>query len=414
MKKILAIFLFAIFFIPQIVSAQENINLYFFYGNGCPHCAKEEEFLEKIEQEYDNIEIYKYETWYNRENAQKLAKVARELNLNVGGVPILIVGESVIVGYYNDQVTGRKITDKIEEYSRNGCKDPVAQILGIEDSSQDKCVHGCDEGDEECLHDCGCEADISKEESSQTINLPIFGEVNAKRFSLPVLTILVGGLDGFNPCAMWVLLFLISLLLGMEDRKKMWILGGAFILTSGAVYFLFLSAWLNLFLFIGFIFWIRLLVGVVAFGSGTYHLKEFFFNKKGTCHVTANEGRKKTFDKLKDVISRKNFLLSLGGIMLLAISVNLVELVCSAGLPAVYTQILALSNLPTWQYYSYLLLYILIFMLDDLFIFILAMATLKMQGISSRYTRYSNLIGGLLMLIIGLLLLFKPGWLMFG
>jgi len=102
------------------------------------------------------------------------------------------------------------------------------------------------------------------------------------------------------------------------------------------------------------------------------------------------------------------------GFILLAAAVNLVELVCSAGLPAVYTQVIALAGLPSWQYYGYLLLYILIFMLDDLLIFFVAMFTLRMKAISSRYTRWSNAIGGIIMLIVGLLLLFKPGWIMFG
>ncbi len=412
MKKLLVIFLFAIFFIPSLVLAEENLNLYFFYGQGCPHCAKEEIFLEKIEKEYDNIQIYRYETWYNGTNARLLAKVGKELGIKTAGVPILIIGGDVILGYHNDETTGQKIIDKIDKFSENGCSDPVAPILGLV-PEENKCIHGCDLSDDECAHDCGCTADVTRESSSR-INVPFIGEVDAKNVSLPILTILIGGLDGFNPCAMWVLLFLISLLLGMEDRKKMWILGGAFIFSSGLVYFLFLAAWLNLFLFIGFIFWIRFIIALVAVGSGSYHLREYFKNKKGTCHVTEDEDRRKTFYKLKEIISRKNFLFALGGIVLLAAAVNLVELVCSAGFPAIYTQILSLAHLPTWQYYGYLLLYIFVFMLDDLLIFVLAMVTLKMQGISSKYTRYSNLIGGILMLIIGLLLLFKPGWLMFG
>ena len=109
-----------------------------------------------------------------------------------------------------------------------------------------------------------------------------------------------------------------------------------------------------------------------------------------------------------------NFLIALVGIVLLAAAVNLVELVCSAGLPAVYTQVLILSGLPAWQYYVYLLLYIIFFMLDDLFVFFIAMSTLKMAFISAKYTRYSNAIGGILMLIIGILLIFRPDWLFFG
>ena len=193
----------------------------------------------------------------------------------------------------------------------------------------------------------------------------------------------------------------------------MWILGGSFIAASGFAYFLFLTAWLNLLLFLGFIFWIRILIGLVALGAGAYNLRDFIVNKEGGCEVTGDEKRQKIFEKLRKISQQKQFLLALGGIILLAFAVNLVELVCSAGLPAIYTQILALSKLPNWQYYLYLLFYIFIFMLDDLIVFIIAMLTLQAIGIESKYARASHLIGGLLMLLIGLLLLFKPELLMF-
>jgi len=212
---------------------------------------------------------------------------------------------------------------------------------------------------------------------------------------------------------MWTLLFLISLLLGMQDRRRMWILGSSFIITSALVYFLFLSAWLNLFLFLGVVTWVRWIIALVALGSGTYYLYDYCRNQSG-CSVMGDEKRQAVFNKLKEITQKKQFFLALGGIILLAIAVNLVELVCSAGLPAVYTQVLSLSNLASWQYYLYLALYILVFMLDDLFIFFTAMLTLKAVGIESKYSRLSHLIGGILMVIIGTLLLFKPSWLMFG
>ena len=119
-------------------------------------------------------------------------------------------------------------------------------------------------------------------------------------------------------------------------------------------------------------------------------------------------------DRLKAVISTRKFWLALGGIVLLSFLVNLVELICSAGFPVVYLQILSLTPMPFWQYYLYLLLYIVIFMLDDIIVFVVAMITLQLTGVTTRYKRLSNLIGGVLMLVIGLLLIFKPGWLMFG
>ena len=194
----------------------------------------------------------------------------------------------------------------------------------------------------------------------------------------------------------------------------MWILGSTFIVTSGAVYFLFLSAWLNFFLFLGLVFWIRIIIALVALVSGVYHLKEYFTNKEVACKVTSGQKRQLIFEKIKNIIKTNKFWLAILGIILLAAAVNLVELVCSVGLPAIYTNVLSMSNLSPWQYYAYLLLYIVIFMIDDMFVFFIAMTTLKIKGISTKYSRFANLIGGIIMLIIGLLLIIKPGWLMFG
>jgi hypothetical protein len=252
------------------------------------------------------------------------------------------------------------------------------------------------------------------EDTKKFINVPGLGEIDVLNFSLPCITIVMGILDGFNPCALWILLFLISLLLGIKNKKRMWFLGGAFILASASVYFLFMVAWLKFILFIGFVMWARFLIGSVAFLGGSYNLKEFLFNKGSGCKVVNDEKRQKVFVRLKQIIQQRSFLISLVGIIFLAFAVNLVELLCSAGLPAVYTQILALNNLVGWQYYSYILLYILFFMVDDLFIFFVAMTTLQMTGISTKYSRHSKLIGGVIMIIIGILFIFKPEWLIFG
>jgi len=248
----------------------------------------------------------------------------------------------------------------------------------------------------------------------ESLSIPILGSIQTANLSLPILSVVMGLLDGFNPCAMWTLLFLISLLLGMKDKRRMWILGITFIVTSAFVYFLFLTAWLNFFLILGFVFWVRITIGLIAIGVGIYNLRDYQKNKDGACKVTGDEKRKKTFDRLKDITHQKKFLIALGGIILLAFAVNLVELVCSAGLPAIYTQILSINNLPTGKYYLYILIYIFFFMIDDLIVFTIAMVTLHAVGIESKYSRFSRLVGGILMLIIGGLLLFKPEILMFG
>lgn len=389
-----AVIFFLIFslFAPGQVKAQEKVTLHLFWAYGCPHCEKEKAFLSELVEKYPKLEIKDYEVSSNRVNSALLKKTGASLGADASGVPFTVIGQEYFVGYLSDETTGGEIEAAVNCALENDCQDVVGSLFSQDEKKDQDKVRGV----------------------ADTINVPVFGQLDTKSLSLPVLTFVIALLDGFNPCAMWVLLFLISLLLGMKDRQRMWILGTVFIVSSGLVYFLFLTAWLNLFLFLGFVFWIRILVGLVAIGAGGYYLWDYITNKSGACRVMGGQKKQKVFEKLKKVTQKKQLGLAVLGMILLAFAVNLVELICSAGLPAVYTQILSLANLPTWQYYLYLLFYILIFMLDDLVVFFVAMITLKMTGLSTKYSRFSHLAGGILVFIVGLLLIFKPEVLMFG
>lgn len=368
---------------------QKSVYITQFYGAGCPHCAAEEEFLSTIDTENANIEIRYLEVYNNKTNFNILKNVSEQINEEVTGVPFLLICDEAITGYLNDDTTGEQISSIIKKYKDSGCNDVVAPFI---DSTKTKPV------------------DNSKTPDglSNIISVPIVGEIDLKSWSLPLLTIILGGLDGFNPCAMWVLIFLISLLLGMKDRTKMWILGLAFIMSSAAVYFFFLAAWLHLILFFSFILAIRTVIGIVAIASGVYYLREFKNNKEGVCTVEDAGQKRKIINKLKEVVKQKSFVLALVGIISIAAAVNIVELACSAGLPAVFTQILSTYDLSIFQYYSYLLLYIFVFMLDDMIVFAIAMIMMDQFSFNTKYSRWSNLIGGIIMLILGLLLIFKP------
>lgn len=356
--------------------------IYFFWAEGCPHCAKEKIFLEKLVEENSKIVVEDYDVVNQPDGAKMLADFGQELEADVSGVPFTVVGDKYFIGWYDEESSGGQLVEMIKDE------------LGIE-------VKMPGEGG-------------NAKGATDKIKVPIVGEVDLKNLSLPVLTLVVALLDGFNPCAMWVLIFLISLLLGLKDKKRMRILGTIFIVTSALVYFLFLSAWLNLFLFIGMVAWVRLVIAGVALFASYYYLKDYVTNKSGGCKVTSNQNRREVFEKIKKIVQKEQYWLAIVGIILLAIGANMVELVCSAGLPAVYTNILSLAELPRWQYYIYLVMYIVVFMIDDLFVFFTAMFTLQITGVESKYSRYSHLVGGVLMLIIGLLLIFKPDWLMFG
>ena len=213
---------------------------------------------------------------------------------------------------------------------------------------------------------------------------------------------------------MWVLLFLISVLIGMKDRKRMWILGLIFLLTSGLFYFLIMLSWINIVVKFTTIIWLRNIIAIIAIIGAIINLKSFFTTKdESGCDVVDEKKRKKIFQKIRKFKSEKSLLLAIIGIMGLAISVNIVELACSAGLPIVFSELLAINNVNFSMKIIYTLIYILFFMIDDFIVFFIAMLTMKVTGISTKYNKYSHLLGGIIMLLIGVLLLWKPGWLMF-
>lgn len=403
-----------IMFFSAPVRADAPLDIYLFWGQGCPHCAAEKAYLSELLPNYPGTTLHTYEIYYDSDNRSLMQSVGNVIGTNASGVPFLIIGDKSFVGY-SEGITSDGIKSRIEYCLENTCPDSVAALAGIEKDTEPN-EQSTPEPEQTTAQSepTNEETAVQEDNPDGFITLPILGGINVKSFSLPVLTIAIGTLDGFNPCALWTLLFLISLLLGFKNRRRMWLLGGTFIAASGVVYFLFMAAWLQLILFLGLIVGVRLAIGTLAIGGGTYSIRKFFKNRSGGCDVAGDEKRTKTFEKLRAITKKRNLWLALGGIIALAFAVNLIELVCSAGLPAIYTQVLAMNNLATWQYYAYLALYIFFFMLDDILVFAAAMVTLKMTGISTKYARYSNLIGGSIMVIIGILLILKPEWLMFG
>ena len=386
---------------PFFVFAKEdeNITLYLFHGDGCPHCAEEMDYLETIEDKYPNLKIEKYEVWYNDENAELLKKVEEVFSIQRIGVPTNVIGNTVISGFGSS--TGSKIERAIEYYMENDYEDVVSKII---DGSYDGKIEIDDKFD-----------DVEKAtDKAMTIDAPLFGKVNLKKVSLVSAATIIGLIDGFNPCAMWILLFLISVLIGMKDRRRMWILGLTFLITSALVYMLIMLSWINIAVKITTIVYIRNIIAIIALIGGIVNLRSFIKNHDDSgCDVVDEKKRKKIFKKIRKFTSEKNFFIALIGVIGLAISVNLVELACSAGLPIVFSELLILNGVSSTMKIIYTLVYIFFFLIDDLIVFFIAMFTMKITGISTKYNKYSHLIGGIIMLLIGILLIFKPEWLMF-
>jgi glutaredoxin len=397
--RVLAIFALSLLLAaPASAAEPREADLYLFWRIGCQYCEREMAFLDALAQRQPALRVHRFEILREPANRALMAKVADALGAEGGSVPFTVIGGHVIVGYLDDASSGREIEARVRECLARGCADPVKPIIV---------------GQQGSAPGAGARGAPLPARLPEVLHVPLVGEVRTAHLSLPVLTMLLGALDGFNPCAMWVLVFLLGLLSGMRDRTRMWVLGGAFVAASAGVYLLFLTAWLNVLLFFGAITFIRVALGVVALAGGGYYLREFVLNRAAACEITAPEQRQRIFARLRELAQRRDFLVALGGIVALAFAVNLVEFLCSAGIPAVFTQVLALSSLSPLEYAAYLLLYVFVFMLDDLVVLAVALRTLEVTGLTTTYARWSNLAGGSVLLAIGALLILRPEWLSF-
>lgn len=401
MRKWKSLFLITglLLLMPIIVDAKE-VNLYLFHGDGCPHCAKEREYLKTLEKEYEQLNVHLYEVWYDEDNQELMEKVKTALNSTTNYVPLTVIGSEYTVGF-NDS-TKSTIKKNIEMCLTSDCEDIVANVLEGKTIIKEEVNQEKDDNQVE-----------TKEEDSVK-DLPLLGKVDVKKISLPIVAAIIGLVDGFNPCAMWVLIFLISMLLGTKDRKKMWILGLSFLFASAFVYLLFMVAWLNVAVKMNTVIWLRTVIAIIAIIAAFINLRSYYKSLKQDtgCEVVNSDRRRNIIEKIKKFTLEKSLFLGLIGVITLAVSVNFIELACSAGLPLLFTQILALNNLSKISYMLYILIYIFFFLIDDIIIFVIAMFTLKVTGISNKYSKYSHLIGGLIMLLIGLLMILKPEWLM--
>ena len=346
-----------------------KINLYLFHSADCSHCAQEIKWLNSnIKDEYkDYLNIYMFEVTYNEDNDKLMELAADRLGVSSESVPLTIIGSKTYVGY--SDATASRIETQIKKYAEFDADD--------------------------------------------TVKIPILGNINMRDVSIPVVAVVLGFIDGFNPCAMWILLFLINMFFGMKDRKKAWILGMVFLLVSGLVYFLSMLG-INFVIGIATINWMKKIIALFILGAGIFNFRKYLKTRKeeAGCTVVDAKKRRKLTSKIKKIMNSKTFLLSLLGIITLAVSVNLIELACSLGFPLIFTEILSINNIKGVLRIIYLIIYIFFYMIDDMVVFGVSMITVEATGITNKYNKLCTLVSAVIMIIIGLLLLFKPSWLM--
>lgn len=372
-----------------------SVELELFHREGCARCAEAQSYLAELQSERPWLHVTKWDVGRDAAARARLETLLAQHPGLLPGVPAFHVRGQLLVGFGGPASSGRQLR---------------ALVDGEDASEEDAGAAGAaavcpQQGEAPCPPPGAADA--------ETIDAPWVGRVSARELGLPAFTVLIGLLDGFNPCAMWVLLFLLSLLVNLRDRRRMLLVGGTFVLTSGLVYFLFMAAWLNLFLALGLSRAVQAVLGLVALTVGALNTKDFFAFKRGPSLSIPERAKPGLYARTRRLLQQRTLLPAMGGVVVLALLVNLVELACTAGLPAVYTQILTLRRLPTAAYYGYLALYNVAYVLDDSVMLAIAVVTLGRRKLQERAGRGLKLVSGLVMLALGLLLLLRPGWLVF-
>jgi len=372
-----------------------SVRLYYFFSPTCPHCQAAKPFIADLQARYPWLEVKRYSVKDEPGNARLYYETAQTLGVEALSVPGLVFCRQIIIGYDSAETTGKELADALQACHQRrlaspGATDPGSATGGGESS--------------------GAKTPLSaaEQQAGTTVNIPFVGPVDAKAFSLPVLTLVLAGMDAFNPCAFFVLLFLLSLLVHARSRTRMAIIGGTFVLFSGLVYFVFMAAWLNVFLIAGELRVITVIAGLVALTVAALNIKDYFWFKAGPSLSIPDSAKPGLFKRMREVVASGSMGPMLLSTVLLAIVANSYELLCTAGFPMVYTRALTLADLEPWQYYAWLAAYNVIYVLPLLAIVTVFTRTMGARKLTESEGRLLKLISGFMMLGFGLLLLIAP------
>ncbi len=402
-RKFILIFICILFFqcfLQEATLAQageKSIDFYLFYSITCGSCTKARQFIRELKPGYPQITFHELEIVKNRKNQELFMELNEELRISVPGVPIFILGDEYIVGFRDDARHKRRIIaligrhlqiDKSWKWSDRGGRPLIRKFVTKQDAG-----------------------DNLQEERS--IFIPAVGEIDPRGISLPLFTVFIGLLDGVNPCALWVLMFLLTLLVNSKNRTRLIVVGMAFVGTSAAVYLIFMAAWLSIFTLIGMKRAVTVGLGIIAILIGVINMKELFFFKRGVSLMIPEGAKPALFKRMRNIMDNPNLFLSIAGVISLAIFVNFIEFGCTVGLPAIYTRVLSYQQINTVTKYLYMVLYNVCYVIPLIAVVLLFIFTMGKYRLQEKHGKVLKVVSGALLFFLGIILIFNPGLLMF-
>lgn len=360
-------------------AGETTIQLYFFWTETCPHCQRARPFVARLSEELPWLEVRSVPLSEQRpDDVALFLRMTEQLATTSPAVPAFLFCGQMSVGFVGAETSGAALRQALID-----CHDRVT----------------------------GARMPSATPAADAKVSLPIVGPVDPETVSLPLLTVAIAAVDAFNPCAFFVLMFLMSVLAHGRRRTRMAAIGAIFIATSALLYFAFMAAWLNIFLVFGELRWVTLLAGVIALGLAAVNIKDFFWFKRGFSLSIPDSKKPLLFARMQGLLGAERWPVLVIGAVVLAVAANTYELLCTAGFPMLFTRILTLRELSAAGYYAYLALYAVIYVIPLLVIasaFVIALGSRKLQEHEGRILK---LLSGLMMLALAVVLLVNPAWL---
>ncbi len=388
-SKLFLLVLFVLSCVCNIAAADSKpVQIYLFRGDGCSHCAALEPYLQYLKTEVygDAIEIHDFEIWYNQENADKAQQFAEAYGEEVNGVPMTFIGRYYISGFNDDMKPSFR--SAIENELEAGPIDPQDVVDGIIDRDGVRLI---------------------EDPADTTVHIPLIGDVSLSGKSLLLTTVIIGLVDGVNPCSLWVLTMLLAMVVHTDSRKKTLIIGFVYIFVTAGIYALFILGVFSLLSYVRYMKWIQVGVGCLTLILGLINLKDYFFFKQGVSLTIDDEKKPGLYKKMRSVVKNSdNIWAMIGATIALSAGVSLVEFSCTAAFPVIWSNILAAHGTGKVEFGLLLLLYMVLYQLDEIIIFLVVTITMKSRKVGQEEGRIMKLFSGLLMVTLSIVMIVNP------
>ncbi|WP_291377620.1 hypothetical protein [Demequina sp.] len=363
-------------------------DLVLFWGDGCPNCEVERDWLEEVRDQYPDLVIAEYEVWNDSDNRDLFVAEGERLGFAASSVPTTIVGERVWIGW-----TGQIQQDMaaaIDQTSRG--EEPRAGIYGTAGAGT------CSEEDAFC----------TVEEDGQLIEVPLVGEVSLGDRSLLVSTVIIGFVDGVNPCSLWAISVLLTIVLRTGSRRRVVAIGSTFLVVTAGMYALYMGAIYSALAVVGFIGAIQIAVAIVAGVFGTVSVKDYFAFKKGLSFTISDSAKPGIYQRMRAAASQRALIPALAATVALAVAVSLLETPCTAGFPVLWTGMLQANNVGALETAGLFLAYMVPFLLDEFLVLAVAIWTMRAMKMQEKHGELLKLFAGVTMLVLAAVMVIDP------